>query len=791
MPCFEQSSFGNGSEKPEANAQCSFLSSLTERSIEKVNLSSKQGETVERHCRSGEPYLSDPNEPDKSAISNKVGTASSDRSQSTDCTGLLAETIGPEDEHCSRFQFQSTGSTNKHCSEGHPNENMPTDKRCSKLRSKSFAHLDKLSTGQNSQQMQKIHPHLVPIMLKSEEIKDGNHLGLQSEISVVMNMESNKLPVLSAGLYHRVRSDESFVQIMAEEDQFCPMFQSEISRLGNETRRGKPLKAGRVALKTSAKNDNASNLTLESPIKYIDIDTPSFHYRSNVSIGPQSSNSADHNSQPPAPPRRSRENEHASIPESSHCESKDFLTGKNPSNIRKIGDFSSYFTRMLLLSFIFFGAVLCLEPEFLEPLENVTVTEGREATFTCVVDHLGGFKVAWIKADTKAILAIHNRVITHNNRMSVIHSDHNTWELTIKSVRRNDSGEYMCQINTDPMKNQVGYLNVVIPPDIVSEETSGDIMVPEGSPVKLTCSAHGYPEPTIKWRREDGAPIILRSQGGPKNELTVYEGRDLVLEKVTRDDMGAYMCIASNDIPPAVSKRILVMVHFHPLVRIPNQLVGAPRGTDVTLECEVEASPKSINYWTKLDQHGPVIVDSRKYVNEEIIKNPYTMALRLSVKNLDEGDFTTYSCTAKNSLGEVVGSIKLYEIEPPSPRTTATEPPPVTESRDLLSGGRNHADIATRVDVVAPGDQRSYHHQINRYAYSTRPPPYLNQPTTIGSHYSQNNYRDILGMSSGAGSSMGVYDRAWRVLVMVVCGIISVVVLGENTRNGEWNVMLQ
>ena len=63
--------------------------------------------------------------------------------------------------------------------------------------------------------------------------------------------------------------------------------------------------------------------------------------------------------------------------------------------------------------------------------------------------------MAWIKADTKAILAIHNRVITHNNRLSVIHSDHNTWELTIKEVRRNDSGEYMCQINTDPMKWQV------------------------------------------------------------------------------------------------------------------------------------------------------------------------------------------------------------------------------------------------------------------------------------------------------------------------------------------------
>ena len=57
---------------------------------------------------------------------------------------------------------------------------------------------------------------------------------------------------------------------------------------------------------------------------------------------------------------------------------------------------------------------------------------------------------------------------------------------------------------------------------------------------------------------------------------------------------------------------------------------------------------------------GPVIVDSRKYINEEIVRNPYTMALRLTVTDLKDGDFTKYSCTAKNSLGEVVGSIKLY-----------------------------------------------------------------------------------------------------------------------------------
>ena len=37
----------------------------------------------------------------------------------------------------------------------------------------------------------------------------------------------------------------------------------------------------------------------------------------------------------------------------------------------------------------------------------------------------------------------------------------------------------------------------------------------------------------------------------------------------------------------------------HPLIQVPNQLVGAPTGTDVTLQCHVEASPKAINYWTR------------------------------------------------------------------------------------------------------------------------------------------------------------------------------------------------
>lgn len=65
------------------------------------------------------------------------------------------------------------------------------------------------------------------------------------------------------------------------------------------------------------------------------------------------------------------------------------------------------------------------------------------------------YQVGWLKADTKAIQAIHENVITHNPRVSVSHLDQNTWNLHIKAVSEEDRGGYMCQLNTDPMKSQV------------------------------------------------------------------------------------------------------------------------------------------------------------------------------------------------------------------------------------------------------------------------------------------------------------------------------------------------
>lgn len=43
--------------------------------------------------------------------------------------------------------------------------------------------------------------------------------------------------------------------------------------------------------------------------------------------------------------------------------------------------------------------------------------------------------------------------------------------------------------------------------------------------------------------------------------VDTYSGDTLTLVKLDRKQMGAYLCIASNDVPPAVSKRITLNVN--------------------------------------------------------------------------------------------------------------------------------------------------------------------------------------------------------------------------------------
>lgn len=94
-----------------------------------------------------------------------------------------------------------------------------------------------------------------------------------------------------------------------------------------------------------------------------------------------------------------------------------------------------------------------------------------------------------------------------------------------------------------------------------------------------------------------------------------------------------------------------------PVLWIPNQLVGAPLGRDVTLDCHTEAYPSSINYWGRRPNEMIISNDKMQVKTKE---KTYKTHMRLTIKNLQPQDFGVYTCFSKNSLGATEGTVNLY-----------------------------------------------------------------------------------------------------------------------------------
>lgn len=59
-----------------------------------------------------------------------------------------------------------------------------------------------------------------------------------------------------------------------------------------------------------------------------------------------------------------------------------------------------------------------------------------------------------------------------------------------------------------------------VPPTIDDSLSSSDVIVREGSNVTLKCRAHGSPQPTIKWKRDDNTKInVNKSVSGEFRQL--------------------------------------------------------------------------------------------------------------------------------------------------------------------------------------------------------------------------------------------------------------------------------
>ena len=80
---------------------------------------------------------------------------------------------------------------------------------------------------------------------------------------------------------------------------------------------------------------------------------------------------------------------------------------------------------------------------------------------------------------------------------------------------------------------------------------------------------------------------------------------------------------------------------------------------------QVEAAPRSVNYWMKLGPDGEEesVTPGRKITIMDIDENSYTQRMVLRMEEVRLRDFGTYICIARNSLGDVRTNVQLQGAE--------------------------------------------------------------------------------------------------------------------------------
>ncbi|KAK3596482.1 hypothetical protein CHS0354_032687 [Potamilus streckersoni] len=230
-------------------------------------------------------------------------------------------------------------------------------------------------------------------------------------------------------------------------------------------------------------------------------------------------------------------------------------------DITKLFYYGSYVLLMLQIIFIditsgenakYFTTAI---PAFLEKPQNSTYTAGELAILYCSVINLGTKTVVWKRADENNPLTIGTLTFAPDDRFQVKNVPHkDQWNLIIKNVKKEDEGEYECQISTtDRSLRQSVYLKVEEKPEMTPGiEISGNTYVEKGDKIILVCNAttQYYPPEAPDWFRngnrittdEDAGIKISKKISLKENTITSI----LEIDKAQMEDDANYVCRSSD-----------------------------------------------------------------------------------------------------------------------------------------------------------------------------------------------------------------------------------------------------
>lgn len=132
--------------------------------------------------------------------------------------------------------------------------------------------------------------------------------------------------------------------------------------------------------------------------------------------------------------------------------------------------------------------------------------------------------------------------------------------------------------------------------------------------------------------------------------------------KTTRRDMGAYLCIASNGVPPMRSRRVTLKVLYPPTTHMDVKVVKVPLGERLVLNCSVEGLPLPEVVWFRANKRIKP-GDQKHYVFNEK-KTSLVVLSQLEINYVDHHDnYASYTCSGKNSLGSDNDRVDIHVKE--------------------------------------------------------------------------------------------------------------------------------
>lgn len=267
--------------------------------------------------------------------------------------------------------------------------------------------------------------------------------------------------------------------------------------------------------------------------------------------------------------------------------------------------------------------------------------------------------------------------------------------------------------------------------------------------------------------------MIHYKDGGSR--VPSVDGNHLEIPRVSRIHIGAYFCIASNNIPPSVSKRIELKVQFAPMVSVQMQQEFAYVGQDIALHCTSESYPLAIHFWKR--SNGTAISSGNRYHVRQQVSN-YITRVTMKIFNVQKEDFGVYYCVAKNSLGVSDGPVKLSERDPPPnferPTRRPTPGPGSGKTGRRRRPGGSQAKRGHHLSTT-----NGINNNINLKTYSpflpTKPsnPDSATQPEAADYPNANENFFPSI-FSSGCGRSASVSRcQAWITSIILVWIVVS------------------